>query len=198
MGRWLLWPVLWVLRLGISKKRLLRRSRNNIKVTAWYGADFLSFLVFLVGACTLLCRQFGSNASVDDLLESVKERHSPRSSIFNDILMDFVESVYSFFAPSNVNHLSTVTFFVVGRRIHRCWQRLCASWKNIMAKEEVRLRCNHINILHRERTSNAALGPSSSWVSEAGEKTSICLDNRRSFTRHTCLTEFSYSAFHLL
>jgi len=110
VGRWLLRPVLWVLRLGISKKRLLRRSRNNIKVTAWYGADFLSFLVFLVGACTLLCRQFGSNASVDDLLESVKECHSPRSSILNNITMDFVESVYSCFAPSNVNHLSTVTF----------------------------------------------------------------------------------------
>ena len=161
-----------MLRLGISKKRLLRRSRNNIKVTAWYGADFLSFLVFLVGACTLLCRQFGSNASVDDLLESVKERHSPRSSIFNDILMDFVESVYSFFAPSNVNHLSTVTFFVVGRRIHRCWQRLC-EWKNIMAKEEVRLRCNHINILRRERTTNSALDPSWSCISEARENTII-------------------------
>ena len=197
MGRWLLRPVLWVLRLGISKKRLLRRSRNNIKVTAWYGADILSFLVFLVGACTLLCRQFGSNASVDDLLESVKECHSPRSSILNNITMDFVESVYSCFAPSNVNHLSTITFFVVGRRIHRCWQRLC-EWKNIMAKEEVRLRCNHINILHRERTTNSALDPSSSCISEAGENTVICLDNRHSFTRHTCLTEFSYSAFHLL
>ena len=178
-----------MLRLGISEKRLLRRSRNNIKVTAWYGADFLSFLVFLVGACTLLCRQFGSNASVDDLLESVKECHSPRSLILNNITMDFVESVYSCFAPSNVNHLSTVTLFVVGRHIHRCWQRLCA-WKNIMAKAEVRLRCNHINILHRERTTTGASGPSWSCINEAGENTAICLDNRRSFTRHTCLTEF--------